>query len=206
MLAVGHSVGGAQEGGEGIELMRAAPLARRAVAAGASAVAFAGRAPGARARRAAAMAGAETAAAAAAGAGTSASFPPLVGERARFGPYDIASTQVFHVTELSFAIVNLKPVVPGHVLVAPRRVEARFAALRADEVADLWATAQLVGKAVERHYGAEALTVRALPRESARPVRERRARVARAARRALRPHAGQWTVRVYPHADSERSC
>eukprot|EP00793_Prasinoderma_coloniale_P004828 PRCOL_00000589-RA len=105
------------------------------------------------------MAGAETAAAAAAGAGTSASFPPLVGERARFGPYDIASTQVFHVTELSFALVNLKPVVPGHVLVAPRRVEARFAALRADEVADLWATAQLVGKAVERHYGAEALTL-----------------------------------------------
>ena len=81
-------------------------------------------------------------------------------------PEDIASTQVFHATELSFALVNLKPVVPGHCLVAPRRVEARFGALSADEVADLWATAQRVGTAVERHYGAEALTVRAPARAS----------------------------------------
>jgi bis(5'-adenosyl)-triphosphatase len=34
--------------------------------------------------------------------------------------------------------VNLKPVVPGHVLVSPKRVVARFAELAPEEVSDLW--------------------------------------------------------------------
>lgn len=33
-----------------------------------------------------------------------------------------------------FAAVNLKPVVPGHVLVSPKRVVARFAELSPEEV------------------------------------------------------------------------
>ena len=191
---------GRAEGG-GIELMRAAPLARRGRGAG-RAVAFSGRAPARAARRAAAMAGARRRRRRRR-AGTGRQLPPLVGERA-LGPYDIASTQVFHVTELSFALVNLKPAARPRARRAaprwrrPRRCERMRLRTRGHGAAR--------GKAVERYHGAEALTVRALPRESARPVRERRARVARAAQRALRPHAGQWTVRVYPHLDSERSC
>lgn len=38
----------------------------------------------------------------------------------------------------SLGAVNLKPVVPGHVLVSPKRVVARFAELAPEEVADLW--------------------------------------------------------------------
>ncbi|PIN14656.1 hypothetical protein CDL12_12713 [Handroanthus impetiginosus] len=33
-----------------------------------------------------------------------------------FGPYTISSKEVFYTTQLSFAFVNLRPVVPGHIL------------------------------------------------------------------------------------------
>ncbi len=41
-------------------------------------------------------------------------------------------------SELCIAFVNLKPLVPGHVLVVPRRPVPRYASLTADEAADLW--------------------------------------------------------------------
>ncbi|GLU11940.1 hypothetical protein SLE2022_286580 [Rubroshorea leprosula] len=33
-----------------------------------------------------------------------------------FGPYSISCREVFYTTPLSFAFVNLRPVVPGHIL------------------------------------------------------------------------------------------
>ncbi|KAH9869063.1 hypothetical protein J1614_008140 [Plenodomus biglobosus] len=67
--------------------------------------------------------------------------------------------QVFHLTRLSFAIVNLKPLLPGHVLVSPRRVVPRFNDLSATEVQDLFATVQRVSRMVERVFGASALNI-----------------------------------------------
>lgn len=55
-----------------------------------------------------------------------------------FGPWPIQASEVFLATPLSFAFVNLKPIVPGHVLISPVRVVERFAELTAEEVADLW--------------------------------------------------------------------
>jgi len=76
-----------------------------------------------------------------------------------FGPHRIAASQVFFETALSVALVNIKPVLPGHVLVISRRRCRRFTELRAEEVADLWLTAQRVGAALERHLGGSALTL-----------------------------------------------
>ena len=45
------------------------------------------------------------------------------------------------------------------MLVLPRRVVPRITDLNADEVSDLFLAVQSVGRAVERAYGAEALTV-----------------------------------------------
>ena len=67
--------------------------------------------------------------------------------------------QVFHRTALSFAIVNLKPLLPGHILVCPRRVVPRLHDLTADEVTDLFATVQRIGAALERIYRADALSI-----------------------------------------------
>ncbi|XP_018676496.1 bifunctional bis(5'-adenosyl)-triphosphatase/adenylylsulfatase FHIT [Musa acuminata AAA Group] len=75
-----------------------------------------------------------------------------------FGPYKIHRTEVFHSTLHSFAMVNLRPLLPGHVLVCPRREVKRFIDLTADEVCDLWLTAKEVGGRLERHHEASSLT------------------------------------------------
>jgi diadenosine tetraphosphate (Ap4A) HIT family hydrolase len=76
-----------------------------------------------------------------------------------FGPWPINASEVFATSPLSFAFVNLKPVVPGHVLISPKRVVHRFAELSSEEVADLWSLSQRVGSAIETHYNASSLTL-----------------------------------------------
>ncbi len=63
------------------------------------------------------------------------------------------------MTPLSFALVNLKPLLPGHVLVSPRRVVPRLTDLSQAEVSDLFMTVQRVGRMVERVYEATSLNV-----------------------------------------------
>lgn len=75
-----------------------------------------------------------------------------------FGPIRIPRTQVFAETALSVGIVNLKPVVPGHVLIVSRRVVPRFADLTPEETADIWQLAKRVGAVLEPHFGATSLT------------------------------------------------
>ncbi|KAG7452204.1 HIT-like protein [Guyanagaster necrorhizus] len=67
--------------------------------------------------------------------------------------------QAFYRSSLSFAIVNLKPVVPGHVLVIPTRVIHRLTDLNDAEISSLMSSVQRVGRVVERAYGADALTI-----------------------------------------------
>ncbi|ETV78011.1 hypothetical protein, variant [Aphanomyces astaci] len=76
----------------------------------------------------------------------------------QFGPYPIRQSEVFYTSTLSVGLVNLKPIVPGHVLVIPKRRVARFLDLDGDEVADLWHAAQHVAKRLQAHYNAEAYT------------------------------------------------
>lgn len=75
-----------------------------------------------------------------------------------FGPYKIDKKEVFYSTDLSYALVNLRPLLPGHVLVCPRREVKRFGDLSADETSDLWLTAQKVGKQLESYHKASSLT------------------------------------------------
>ena len=50
----------------------------------------------------------------------------------------VVTTQVFYVSKLSAALVNLKPILPGHSLVIPRRNVPRYTDLSSEEVADLF--------------------------------------------------------------------
>jgi len=81
-----------------------------------------------------------------------------VNDHYSFGPLDIPRSQVFAETPLSYGIVNLKPVVPGHVLVVTRRIIKRFESLTEDELVDVWTLAKKVGSALEKHHGATSLT------------------------------------------------
>lgn len=56
-----------------------------------------------------------------------------------FGPYKLNKGQIFLETCLSIGIVNIKPIVPGHILIIPKRVVPRMKDLTSDEIADLFA-------------------------------------------------------------------
>ena len=76
-----------------------------------------------------------------------------------FGSFPIHLSEVFYLTPLTMGLVNLKPVVPGHVLLIPRRVVKRFKDLTAEEVTDLFAVAARVAPRIEKEYDGESLTL-----------------------------------------------
>ncbi|XP_062081675.1 bifunctional bis(5'-adenosyl)-triphosphatase/adenylylsulfatase FHIT-like isoform X2 [Humulus lupulus] len=75
-----------------------------------------------------------------------------------FGPHKISSKDVFYTTHLSFAFVNLRPVLPGHVLVCPLREVKRFADLTTDETNDLWTAAHKISGPLQSYHKAPSLT------------------------------------------------
>ncbi|KAL8999107.1 MAG: hypothetical protein Q9169_001995 [Polycauliona sp. 2 TL-2023] len=85
-------------------------------------------------------------------------MPPLSSTPVYFGNF-LVTSQVFHRTAHSFALVNIKPLLPGHVLVSPLRAAKRLSDLDHAEITDLFLTVQQVGKMVERVYGASSLNI-----------------------------------------------
>ncbi|TVY88594.1 Bis(5'-nucleosyl)-tetraphosphatase [asymmetrical] [Lachnellula willkommii] len=68
-----------------------------------------------------------------------------------FGPFEVTD-QVFYKAPLCYALVNIKPVLPGHVLVIPYRQAQRLTDLSQDEVTDLFTTVQKVQKMLAGNY------------------------------------------------------
>lgn len=90
---------------------------------------------------------------------TGAAAPAPAATAFHFGPWACDWSEAFCLTPLSLCLVNQKPLVPGHVLVIPRRVVPAFQDLTPPEVADLMATAHAVAPRVRDHFGAAALTL-----------------------------------------------
>ncbi|PKS09239.1 hypothetical protein jhhlp_003853 [Lomentospora prolificans] len=80
-------------------------------------------------------------------ASSSSSKPGVI----HFGPFEVTQ-QVFLTTRHSFALVNLKPLLPGHVLVCPLTRHKRLTDLTTPEITDLFTTVQLVQRLLARHY------------------------------------------------------
>ncbi|KAB2634497.1 bifunctional triphosphatase/adenylylsulfatase FHIT-like [Pyrus ussuriensis x Pyrus communis] len=110
-------------------------------------------------------------------------------ESFKFGPYKIDGRGVFYTTKLSYAMVNLRPLVPVSMDVKGKgagfsfwiekeksfirldfwsktvfcgtkmREVKRFGDLTADETSDLWITAQKVGNQLESYHKASSLTL-----------------------------------------------
>ncbi|XP_069142377.1 nitrilase and fragile histidine triad fusion protein NitFhit-like [Argopecten irradians] len=76
-----------------------------------------------------------------------------------FGGHPIQSSCVFYRSPACFCFVNIKPVVPAHVLVSTIRPVERFGDLSQAELSDLFSTVQKVARIVEEHYKATSLTV-----------------------------------------------
>lgn len=91
------------------------------------------------------------------------------GRTIKFGPFEVTNqvsdlkpnsypflilttVQVFLTTPHSFALVNLKPLIPGHVLVCPHNPHRRLTDLTPTETADLFTTVQLTQRLMARAH------------------------------------------------------
>jgi bis(5'-adenosyl)-triphosphatase len=70
----------------------------------------------------------------------------------RFGRFIIPSSHIFYRTQQSAAFVNLRPIVPGHVLVMPHRIVATMDELTDEEYVDLWKSVRVVQRVLKEHY------------------------------------------------------
>uniref|UniRef100_A0A0B7ALN2 Bis(5'-adenosyl)-triphosphatase n=1 Tax=Arion vulgaris TaxID=1028688 RepID=A0A0B7ALN2_9EUPU len=86
-------------------------------------------------------------------------IPPEESSSYQFGHIKITSNQVIYHSALSYAVVNIKPVVPGHVMVIPLRAAAEFSELSPAEVTDLFLTVQRVDNVVRKHFGTTSSTI-----------------------------------------------
>lgn len=75
-----------------------------------------------------------------------------------FGSF-IVTNQVFYISTKSFGLVNLKPLVPGHVLVCPLRVVPRVCQLTTEEAQDFYSTVHKVSRIIEQFYQADGLNI-----------------------------------------------
>ncbi|KAH7165525.1 HIT-like domain-containing protein [Dactylonectria macrodidyma] len=73
------------------------------------------------------------------------------GRTVKFGPFEVTK-QVFLTTPHSFALVNLKPLIAGHILVCPHAPHRRLTDMSAEEMADLFTTVQLTQRLLARAY------------------------------------------------------
>jgi len=80
-------------------------------------------------------------------------------ESYQFGQHQVSSSHVFYRTPLTYAFVNRKPVLNGHVLISPIRCVARISELDSAEVADLFRVSQHVASVIENHVGTSSATL-----------------------------------------------
>lgn len=76
-----------------------------------------------------------------------------------FGPYKISPSSLFYESEHCYGLVNLKPIVPGHVLLIPKRIVSRCADMSTIEATDLFQSVHKVGPILEKHYKATSLNI-----------------------------------------------
>mmetsp|Transcript_21505 Transcript_21505/g.36936 ORF Transcript_21505/g.36936 Transcript_21505/m.36936 type:complete len:234 (+) Transcript_21505:112-813(+) len=76
-----------------------------------------------------------------------------------FGRFKISPNQIFYRTARSFAMVNLRPLVPGHVLICSNRVTPLLSDLEEDEYDDLWRAVRVVQKSLKQQYNCDSFNV-----------------------------------------------
>ncbi|MFH4981414.1 hypothetical protein AB6A40_008123 [Gnathostoma spinigerum] len=76
-----------------------------------------------------------------------------------FGENVISKDVIFYYSAFSFAFVNRSPVLPGHVLVCPKREVHRLTDLTDRETADLFIVSKKVQEMLEKKYGTNSSSV-----------------------------------------------
>lgn len=71
----------------------------------------------------------------------------------------ISSSLLVYETRHAAAYLNPRPVLPGHVLVFPKRSVPRFSDLQAEESLDVWQSIQKLAGLVKTHFDCPAFTL-----------------------------------------------
>jgi bis(5'-adenosyl)-triphosphatase len=77
----------------------------------------------------------------------------------KFGPFPITPSQIFFTSKHSFGLVNLKPVVKGHVLIIPRKNVAKFCDLDEIQISDLFKSTHIISSVLQKLHKAGSLTI-----------------------------------------------
>ncbi|CAJ0603226.1 unnamed protein product [Cylicocyclus nassatus] len=77
----------------------------------------------------------------------------------KFSDHTIAPESIFYRSALSFAFVNLKPVLNGHVLISPKRICHHLTDLTDAETADLFIVAKKVQRMLEKFHNVSSSSV-----------------------------------------------
>ena len=70
----------------------------------------------------------------------------------KFGDITIDDKIIFYKRKLVFAFTNLKPFLPGHVLLAPTRVEKSYSNLTETEAIEMWISAKYISENLKKYY------------------------------------------------------
>jgi len=77
-----------------------------------------------------------------------------------FGRFIIPAASIFYRSpQKSVAFVNIRPIVPGHVLIIPERVVALMKDLTETEYLDMWSTVRKVQEVLQKQYDCTAFNV-----------------------------------------------
>ncbi|AET38703.1 bis(5'-adenosyl)-triphosphatase Ecym_3204 [Eremothecium cymbalariae DBVPG len=72
----------------------------------------------------------------------------------------LVTDQIFYKTKHCYALVNLRPIVPGHILIVPLRTSCiHLKDLNAEELSDYFKTLQVVQQFIQEEYRADSLNI-----------------------------------------------
>ena len=77
----------------------------------------------------------------------------------KFGQNSIDSSQIFYQRKFVFAFTNLRPFLPGHVLLAPVRQEKKFANLTETEAMEMWISAKNIAENLKKYYHLDSVQI-----------------------------------------------
>ncbi len=77
----------------------------------------------------------------------------------KFANIQIDESQIFYKRKFVFAFVNLRPFLPGHVLLCPTRVEKHYSNLTETEVMELWISAKNIANNLKKYYHTDSVQI-----------------------------------------------
>ena len=77
----------------------------------------------------------------------------------KFGDITIDEKIIFYKRKLVYAFTNLKPFMPGHVLLAPTRVEKNYSNLTEAEAIEMWISAKNISDNLKKYYHTDSVQI-----------------------------------------------